>query len=159
MSCSYYTWKSGYYCLKKEADVDEDMYYKYCRNYDYADCPRYKDSGSSGCYVTSACVEAMGLPDDCEELTTLRKLRDEWLKEQPGGKEKTKEYYRVAPGIVQAIEAKEDRKQVFQSIYDEMVCPCVKAIQEGKFQEACDLYERITRELEAKYKSEESNQS
>lgn len=35
----------------------------------------------------------------------------------------------------------------------------VKAIQEGKFQEACDLYERITRELEAKYKSEESNQS
>lgn len=28
MSCSYYTWKSGYYCLKKEADVDEDMYYK-----------------------------------------------------------------------------------------------------------------------------------
>ena len=48
---------------------------------------------------------------------------------------------------------------MFQSIYDEMVCPCVKAIQEEKFQEACDLYERITRELEAKYKSEESNQS
>ena len=51
-----------------------------------------------------------------------------------------------------APEQKEDGKQVFQSIYDEMVCPCVKAIQEGKFQEACDLYERITRELEAKYR-------
>lgn len=92
------------------------------------------------------------MPDDCEELMTLRKFRDEWLAEQPGGKEMIQEYYRIAPEIVQSIEAKEDRKQVFQSIYEEMVCPCVKAIQEGKFQEACDLYEKITRELEAKYR-------
>ena len=153
MSCSYYTYRHGYYCMKKSDNVNEDIYDKYCSGYiSYEDCPIYKDEGSSGCYLTSACTEAMGLPDDCEELMTLRKFRDEWLAEQPGGKEMIQEYYRIAPEIVQSIEAKEDRKQVFQSIYEEKVCPCVKAIQEGKFQEACDLYEKITRELEAKYR-------
>ncbi len=152
MSCPYYTWRSGYYCMKKEGDVNSDLYEKYCSTYGYSDCPIYKDDPSGGgCYLTSACVEAMGLPDDCMELTTLRQFRDGWLTDQPGGKETIQTYYRVAPGIVEAIRAESDSKAEFQRIYDEMVCPCVKAIQEGRPQDAWELYEKMTRSLEETY--------
>lgn len=45
------------------------------------------NNNSSGCYLTSACVNAKGLPDDCEELTVLRNFRD-------GGTEHTVNYAR-----------------------------------------------------------------
>ena len=45
-----------------------------------------------------------------------------------------------------------ESKALFQRIYDEMVCPCVRAIQEERPQEAWALYERMTRELEKKLK-------
>ena len=40
MSCPYYWWNHNYACRKSKKDVDEDTYYKYCRNYDYDDCPK-----------------------------------------------------------------------------------------------------------------------
>ena len=83
MSCSYYTFRQGdYYCTKKSDYVNEDVYYKYCRNWDYSDCPVYKGDTSGGCYLTSACMYSKGLPDDCYELETLRNFRDTWLKNQ-----------------------------------------------------------------------------
>ena len=39
------------------------------------------------CYITTACTEVMGLPDDCEALMTLRGFRDGWLREQDGGED------------------------------------------------------------------------
>lgn len=51
--------------------------------------PHYKKGSktfsSEGCFLTSACTEAHGLPDDCYELTTLRKYRDSILAKQTGG--------------------------------------------------------------------------
>lgn len=35
------------------------------------------DKGS--CYITSICCRVLGLPDDCEYLTNLRRLRDEYM--------------------------------------------------------------------------------
>ncbi len=42
MSCPFYTWNSDYYCIKKKERCPDEIYYKYCRNYDYTDCPIYK---------------------------------------------------------------------------------------------------------------------
>lgn len=72
MSCPFYWYNHHYACRKTGQDVNEDTYYKYCRNYDYDDCPIYKGNDSGGCFLTSACTEARGLPDDCHELTVLR---------------------------------------------------------------------------------------
>ena len=38
-----------------------------------------------GCFITTACCETLGLADDCFELRTLRRYRDEVLAKQPGG--------------------------------------------------------------------------
>lgn len=42
MSCPYYKYDHGYACAKCGKNVNEDIYWKYCRNYDYGDCPWYK---------------------------------------------------------------------------------------------------------------------
>ena len=158
MSCPFYKlessgwFSSDYYCIKQEKAVDSDTYYKYCRNYDYRDCPIYKhESSSGGCYLTSACTAARGLPDDCQELQTLRRFRDEWLKHQPDGILLIARYYEIAPKIVAAIDIQEDRLVVHESIYQELVTPCVKMIEEDNFQSALALYREYTLRLEEKY--------
>lgn len=157
MSCPFYKFESSffggdYYCIKQEKTIDSDTYYKYCRNYDYRDCPIYKhQSSSGGCYLTSACTAARGLPDDCHELQTLRRFRDEWLKKQPDGILLIARYYKIAPKIVAAIEAREDRLDVYERIYQELVLPCVKMIEDKNLQSAFGLYQKYTLRLEEKY--------
>lgn len=160
MSCPFYKYESGffsgdYYCVKQEKVVNSDIYYKFCRNYDYTDCPIYKhESSSGGCYLTSACTAARGLPDDCYELQTLRRFRDEWLKQQPDGILLIARYYEVAPKIVAAIDTREDRLAVYDGIYQDLVMPCVKLIEQEYFADALNLYRAYTESLEKKYKGE-----
>ena len=152
MSCSYYTFRQGdYYCSKKGDYVNSDVYYKYCRNYDYSDCPIYKGDTSGGCYLTSACMCSKGLPDDCHELETLRRFRDGWLKDSENGVAAIQKYYVLAPKIVSAINETMDSKSAYEMIYDKMVRPCVEFIEQGKNTEALELYKNMTLELEREY--------
>lgn len=43
MACPYYKYDHGYACVKSGGNVNEDTYCKYCRGYDYCDCPWYKE--------------------------------------------------------------------------------------------------------------------
>lgn len=159
MSCPFYKlessgwFSSDYYCIKQEKAVDSDTYYKYCRNYDYKNCPIYKhQSSSGGCFLTSACTAALGLPDDCHELTVLRNYRDSWLKQQPDGVTLIAHYYEVAPKIVEAIDKLDDRTDIWDAVYHELVMPCVKMIENGQYQEALELYRGMTIKIEAEYR-------
>lgn len=153
MGCPYYVWKSDYFCLKKDTEINEDLYSRYCKKYEYTDCPiyRYEEPGGKGCYLTSACVEAKGLLDDCIELTTLRRFRDTWLNAQPGGKIEIEIYYNTAPRILSAIQKREDNLIVLEQIYQDLVLPCVQLIQENKMDEAWKRYRAITEMLIVKY--------
>ncbi len=105
-------------------------------------------SGSnSGCFLTSACVEARRLPDDCEELTVLRRYRDGYLRRRPGGEEEVREYYRIAPRIVEAVNARENAGEIWNRVYEEMVLPCVRMIQSGAMEDAFRLYKDYTLKL------------
>ncbi len=153
MSCKYYWWNNHYACRKSGKDVNEDTYYKYCRDYDYDDCPIYKgDNGSSGpCFLTSACVEAKGLPDDCKELTVLRAFRDNYLANTPTGDDEICAYYHTAPSIVASIKALSNSNEVFEQIYDELVLPCVAMIESGKNEEAHKKYRAYILKLQKLY--------
>lgn len=158
MSCPFYKFESGgwfggdYYCVKQKKAVDSDIYYKYCRNYDYKDCPIYKHENSSGgCFLTSACTAARGLPDDCRELQTLRRFRDEWLKHQPEGITLIAHYYEVAPKIVAAIDAREDRLEIYDDMYRKLVIPCVEMIEDGQNLDALKLYRSAVLDYEGRY--------
>ena len=154
MSCPYYTFRSGdYYCVKQNKAVNSDIYYKYCRNYDYDDCPIYKNESSSsgGCFLTSACTAARGLPDNCYELQTLREFRDGWLSNAEGGLAAIAHYYIVAPKIVGAIDALPNNKEIYENIYSDMITPCLRFIEERKYEDAFALYKDMTLLLAESY--------
>lgn len=153
MSCAYYTFRNNdYYCLKKGDYVNSDVYQRYCKNYSYDECPIYKDNpNSGGCYLTSACVETRGLPDDCEELTVLRNFRDNWLKQQPGGAEEVAEYYEAAPQIVAEINKRADAREIWNALYDALVAPCVKLIRCGEMERARERYKKTALKLKEQF--------
>lgn len=158
--CAYYYYDSGYSCaIKREqthdSSIDYDTVKKYCWGYHYEDCPRYKDKSgySSGCFLTSACTEARGLPDDCEELTTLRAFRDGYMRSLPHGQADICLYYHVAPAIVDKIRALPNATEVFDEIYTELVLPCVELIRSGSYESAYTKYRCYVKQLQLKYLS------
>lgn len=108
---------------------------------DAEECPGFepKENYSSGCFMTSACVGYMGKADDCIELETLRKFRDQKLRYIAGGEELIKTYYHVAPQIVRAIDASSKKEQYYQDIYDS-VCECVNQVNNNEDDKAIKTY-------------------
>ena len=152
MSCPYYWWNYHYACRKSEKDVNEDTYSKYCSGYDYDDCPIYKQSdSSSGCFLTSACVEAKGLPDNCRELTLLRSFRDGYMRSIPTGQADICEYYHIAPIIVDKIKKQPNMLDIFEEIYTDLIIPCVNLIESGNNQQAYDNYRNYVKKLQVFY--------
>lgn len=92
------------------------------------------------CFITSACVLARGLPDDCEELTTLRSFRDNYIMNLPGGLELIREYYQVAPGILERIYEHNESERILTFLYEHLVLPAVKMILKGEDEQALTLY-------------------
>lgn len=107
-------------------------------------------SSGSGCFLTTACVKAKGLPDDCDELETLRKYRDTWLTSQSFGKEDIKTYYDIAPQIVEKIDKLDNADEIYECIYNEVIVPCVSYIKNEEYEKAYELYKKTILELKEK---------
>lgn len=122
---------------------------KYERN----DSNSHQSSGSEGCFLTTACVDVKGLPGDCEELETLRKYRDTYLKNRENGWEDVNMYYDVAPRIVANINKLPNAKEIWENMYEDLVIPCVKLIKEGKNEETYMLYRNTVADLLKKYRA------
>lgn len=122
----------------------------------------WSDSGwsnsDSGCFITTACVEHMGLTDDCDQLTTLRLFRDKLVEEDPEFRTQVLEYYKNAPLIVQQIMQSDDKDLVFQYLYSELVEPCVQMLKENKSNEAKQHYIDVYKSLAKRYLPQEIKQ-
>jgi len=105
----------------------------------------YKD-----CFLTTACVAARGLPDDCEELTVLRAFRNTYLSETTAGRKLITRYYQIAPLIVARIIQQPNAQAVFDDIYS-VIADCVKAIKTEHHDEGLQLYYRMVNSLESEY--------
>lgn len=95
------------------------MYNNSCRHWEEAD----DIQGDAGCFLTTACCKYKGLPDDCYELEMLRRFRDNVLLINEEGKKLVKEYYHIAPGLVEKIEAlpEEESKDILENIYNKVL--------------------------------------
>ena len=163
--CEYSFYDSGDRCRIKSSvpgessdRVGQDTYKNFCTNTDgHKKCPFFlafqkSSAQSGGCYLTSACVQARDLPDDCEELTTLRAFRDGWLRDQPFGAESIAEYYCTAPDIVKCIDARPDSKHIYNQIYEHVIIPCVRYIKQGAYESAFSLYKASAFALKERYR-------
>ncbi len=105
------------------------------------------DSGGSssggGCYLTTACVNARGLPDNCLELNVLRNFRDRILLQNPTGRGAVKEYYKIAPEIVQSINGKDNSSEIWNSVYQD-IRKAVQFVLLGDFNSAFEHYRKMT---------------
>ena len=99
-----------------------------------------------GCFITTACCETLGLADDCFELRTLRRYRDEVLAKRPAGVEQIAAYYRLAPLILARL-PQEARERRLRSVYARYVLPAALAAKCGLNTLAYRLYVRMLEEL------------
>jgi len=102
------------------------------------------------CYLTTACAVARGLPDDCVELTTLRRFRDGYVQGLPGGARLIDEYYRTAPLILERIGARPDAWEVLDQLYG-VIVGCVRSIREGRNADALLAYRMMFESLAQQY--------
>ena len=106
---------------------------------------------SSLCFITTAVCKYFNKPDDCYELTTLRKFRDEWLVMQPEGSSLVKEYYEIAPGIVNAIDASVEKDEIYLHLWNDYIEPCIKLIELGANDTCKKLYIDMVNELKQNF--------
>lgn len=134
-SCEYFKAPDSRYSKGTCSYYDRDYYP------DESACSHFsKSSGSSGgCYLTTACCEFKGLPDDCYELTVMRNFRDTYLKAQPYGEALIKHYYEDAPALVKYIDNHSSRTAIYQDIYTK-VQEIVKLVETSENEKAIIQY-------------------
>lgn len=122
------------------------------------ECRGYRPRGSGGgCFLTTACCEHMGLSDDCYELETLRKFRDEYIRKQPYGNELINNYYRDAPIVVDAVNIQKNSDEIWESTYKE-IQNIISVIEAGKTEEAVVYYMMLLYRLSKNVKTWKENE-
>jgi hypothetical protein len=98
-----------------------------------------------GCFLTTACVDAMGMQDDCWVLETARKFRDTFMAETPEKAKEISEYYTMAPKVVENINKRGDAKRVWKRLFWGDIVPFVEAIGRNELEKAHEKYKELIR--------------
>ena len=102
------------------------------------------------CFITTAACTWQGKADDCAELTAFRAFRDGWLSRQADGQHLIEEYYRIAPGIVTAMNLTQP-DVLYPALWKNFLTPCYEALLRGDNAGCKRLYVRMVRTLSKKY--------
>lgn len=103
------------------------------------------------CFVTAAVCEWQGKPDDCYELTVLRRYRDRYLMRFGEGRELVEEYYDTAPYLVQVLNMQPDVSEIYGKVYRRFLSPCIRCIEEKNYEGCKHIYVDMVRSLKKKY--------
>ena len=107
--------------------------------------------GGGGCFLTTACVDHKGLADDCYELQVLRTIRDTIITWNDEMKSLVEEYYRIAPFIVERINASDNRDAVWDDMYDNLIMKCIEYYENNNIKKAVELYIDTVKSLRETY--------
>jgi hypothetical protein len=102
--------------------------------------PEPSKSPEPGCFLTTVCVNHMGLNDNCHELEVLRNFRDNYMRKQNNGDELIAEYYQIGPAIVSIINDSEFKDVILSNMYRDLVKPSINLIEQNKLEEALHYY-------------------
>lgn len=110
-----------------------------------------KGKKSEDCFITTACVEYFGLTDNCYQLQTLRRFRDEYMVVEKGRRHMVLNYYDIAPKVVEKLKVHPDRAKFFKDIFDVVNEACL-AIEKNENEAAAIMYTNAVLELTLKLK-------
>lgn len=104
------------------------------------------------CYLTTACMHHYknNFDDNCHELKTLRWFRDKFCTE-----EQKKRYYAIAPKIIEEINKRSNKNEFYEYMYNKLIQKSVKAIEDGQYDVAMQIYTSHVKALENIYLSKE----
>lgn len=114
-------------------------------------CLQSAGDEKSGCFITTAVCQSRNLPDDCHELTSLRKFRDEFMKKDELMKAEVSEYYEIAPKICESIDKLSDSKAIYEELWQNHIKAAVEAVDSNQKEKAHEIYRNMVLELKEKY--------
>lgn len=123
MDCFTCANRSGGYCIDK---------HKFTLDNDY--CYSHVEIGSH-CILVATCIKR-NLSNDCKELVTLRRFRDNYISSLPDGKKTIASYYAIAPKVVDVIDKRKNSKDIYSSIFEDLVVPCARFVECNQYAEA-----------------------
>ena len=138
-------------CRSGRTSVYSGSSYSPLRTYSTPTSTSTPKKKSSLCFITTAVCKYFNKPDDCYELTTLRKFRDTWLAKQPDGKSLVEEYYEIAPDIVNAIDSSPEKDKIYMHILNDYINSCIKLVELGANDTCKKLYIDMVNELKEKF--------
>lgn len=107
-----------------------------------------KEPTDISCYLTTACMKHYmdEFDDNCYYLDILRWFRDKFV-----SLEDKKEYYQIAPKVVDELDKLPNSNEVYNEIYCKVIQVCVSLIEENRFEEAYKIYKDNVIALDNKY--------
>lgn len=108
--------------------------------------PKNSDEEDGNCFLTTSCVKYYGLADNCYELETLRKFRDQYLMKSQDGKDLITQYYEIAPSLVKKLESSPNRERLFSEVFYSIKESCF-AIEAKEYEKAKEIYKSAVRRL------------
>lgn len=103
------------------------------------------------CYVTTAVCESLGKDMQCYELTLLKNYRDQVLAKEEDGARLIDEYYDIAPTIVNRINKCPERDEIYASIFQEYIRPCITYIENERTDLCKSTYCTMMQQLKKDY--------
>lgn len=131
--------------VRGKMDGTQTYCYEYARKEDI-DCD--KKQKDSGCFVTTAVCDILGKDDNCIELETLRKFRDEKLLTNENLKHIIDEYYKISPKYVNKINNHKDKITFAEHLLNKYINQVIENIQRGNQKEAVSIYKNMLMEIE-----------
>ena len=113
--------------------------------YDNVDFNPFDGDDDSGCYITTAVMQAEGRTHS-PELNSMRTLRDKhgiWFAEN-----EVREYYQKAPTIVKALNKKNNKRAIYRHLHSEYITPAHHAVQQGNMMQAHRIYRSMVKAAE-----------
>ena len=95
--------------------------------------------GGGGCFLTTAACEVLDKPDDCIELQTFRRVRDELL-DHPIAKWLIRKYYREAPMKAELLRNHPNREEISATMFSKYIPRVMVALEKGQTWKAILLY-------------------
>jgi hypothetical protein len=98
------------------------------------------------CYISTAACCTRGLADDCDELQTHRRFRDEALLVHPLGRRLVSRYFETAPGVAAAIDRHPERRTIYDRIFTTYVVPAEEAARKRDTSAGIAILEEVLAE-------------
>lgn len=99
----------------------------------------WKES-TGACFLTTIVVQELGMADNCYELNSMRRLRNEYLLTFKKGQEIMDDYQNKSEFVTYAIRKMDNKSNFCQNVHQNYIVSVVKLIEQDRFEEATKRY-------------------